>query len=366
MLPTPSTSHVSYDRIYEPAEDSYLFLDTLSSASETAWLHSRFSTASSNTQNQQTTVSTTSSTSTLLRKRTPSTKPTPPPLVVELGPGSGVIIAFLTAHAHTIFGREILSLSVDVNPHACRATRTTVETALNESKATRHQEVVSDTEQTTQREHHGPPPTPDDNTDHKQPSTSIYLASLTGDLTTPLRQGEVDVLIFNPPYVPTDSVPDIDVLRNTFPAPAPSPISIQRDRDGSGCMNGSNARRKLELSFEESSHLLALSYAGGVDGMQVTMRLLNELPSILSPRGVAYILFCRGNKPDEVKDWIRGWNNHGDGHDDNGKNGDGNRPAGSGARWSAETVGSSGKTAGWEKLEIVRICREPFADGPRD
>ena len=27
MLPTPDTSHVSFDTIYEPSEDSYLFLD---------------------------------------------------------------------------------------------------------------------------------------------------------------------------------------------------------------------------------------------------------------------------------------------------------------------------------------------------
>lgn len=255
MLPTPSTSHVSYDTIYEPAEDSFLFLDTLSSPSETAWLHSRFD-----------------------AKPMCST-----PLLVELGPGSGVIIAFLTAHTRTIFGREILSLSVDVNPQACRATRTTVQKTVDEVKTT----------------------TP--NT-----GTGTYLSSLTGDLTTPLRSGQVDILVFNPPYVPTDSVPG-------FPSAVPA----------SG-----------KVTFEESSHLLSLSYAGGADGMEVTNRVLREIPTILSQRGVAYVLFCRGNKPEEVKACINGWEAH--------------------EKWSwrAETVGTSGKTAGWEKLEIVRIWRE--------
>ncbi|KIW49750.1 hypothetical protein PV05_11399 [Exophiala xenobiotica] len=245
MLPTPSTSHVSYDTIYEPAEDSYLFLDSLSSSSETSWLHSRFSSP-------------------------------PAPFLAELGPGSGVIIAFLTAHARTIFGTDILSLGVDVNSHACLATRTTAETALVENR-----------------------------------SGGVYLSSLTGDLTTPLRPREVDILVFNPPYVPTDSVP-------AFPAK-------------------SHATGKV--TFEESSHLLSLSYAGGTDGMEVTKRLLAQIPDILSQRGVAYVLFCRGNKPEEVKACIGNW------------------AASEEWNWCAETVGTSGKRAGWEKLEIVRIWR---------
>ena len=96
MLPTPSTSHVCFDSVYEPAEDSFLFLDTLSSKSEVDFLHQRFSPVNE------------------------------VPLVLEVGPGSGVIIAFLTAHAQTIFGRDVLSLAVDANEEACIATAETV------------------------------------------------------------------------------------------------------------------------------------------------------------------------------------------------------------------------------------------------
>ena len=258
MLPTPSTSHVPYDLIYEPAEDSFLFLDTLSSASETAWLQSHFSHSGR------------------------------VPLVLEIGPGSGVIIAFLTANTRAIFGTDVLGVSVDVNPHAARATRTTVEKGLDEQR------------------------TASVGTGGGSANASVSLSSLLGDLTSPLRDREVDVLIFNPPYVPTECTPSAPVTSNT----------------------------NLKPTFEESSKLLELSYAGGLDGMEVTKRLLSQIPQVLSQRGVAYVLFCRGNRPEEVKTTIRSW------------------AGGERWTWQAETVGTSGKRAGWEKLEIVRIWRE--------
>ena len=72
MLPTPSTSHVNYDQIYEPSEDSYLLLDTLSSPVEVDFLCPRFPPGS------------------------------PSPLVLEVGTGSGVVIAFVLANAERI------------------------------------------------------------------------------------------------------------------------------------------------------------------------------------------------------------------------------------------------------------------------
>ncbi|KHN96457.1 methyltransferase [Metarhizium album ARSEF 1941] len=97
MLPTPDTRHVPYSRVYEPAEDSFLLLDTLSSPSETAFLQSAF----------------------------PPTSPAP--LVLEVGTGSGVVVAFVNAHARALFGhRRLLTCGVDVNAFACRATVRTV------------------------------------------------------------------------------------------------------------------------------------------------------------------------------------------------------------------------------------------------
>jgi len=260
MLPTPSTDHVQFERIYEPAEDSYLLLDTLSSDSEKSFLQGRFNTASA-----------------------ASTRNSPSPLAVEIGTGSGVVISFLHAHAEIIFGRaDILTAGVDVNCYACKATEQTV--------------MVAEKEQAGGGESHG-----------------FYLGNSLGDLCTPLRPGMVDVLIFNPPYVPTPELPGLPVSSEIIGQP----------------------------SYEDDSHLLSLSYAGGMDGMETTDRLLDTLPEILSKdRGCAYVLLCAQNKPDMVKERIRKW----------------------GMGWTAETVGTSGKKGGWEKLQIIRIWRIQSAD----
>lgn len=255
MLPTPCTSHVSFDTIYEPSEDSYLFLDTLSSTSESEWLSQRF---------------------------TRDAPATPTPLVVEVGTGSGVVLAFAAANSNLIFGRrDILTLGVDVNRDACLATRSTVVKAVTERQAGQSTDMNAKTQ---------------------------YAASITADLTTSLRPGSVDVLLFNPPYVPTEELPATPHL----------------------------GREEAASRFDEESYLLSLTYAGGVDGMETTRRLLDAIPGVLHPtRGVAYVLLCKQNRPEEVKQGIRDW-------------GDG---------WQAETVGNSGKQAGWEKLVIVRIWR---------
>lgn len=233
MLPTPSTSHCNYSHIYEPSEDSYLLLDTLALPLETVFLSSRF----------------------------PSETPTP--LILEVGTGSGVVLAFATENSSHIFGRsDIASLGTDVNKFACTATRQTVGSGCTDT--------------------------------------------LQGDLATPFRKGAVDVLIFNPPYVPTETLP----------------VPTKDDESG---------------EWERDSHLLALSYAGGIDGMETIDRLLNELPHILSDRGVAYILLCAQNKPEGIVSSIRAWEG--------------------GDTWQAERVSSSGKQAGWEKLCVIRIWR---------
>lgn len=249
MLPTPLTSHVAFDRVYEPAEDSYLLLDTLSSTNEVDFLHQRFDPNISS----------------------------PSPVVAEIGTGSGVIIAFVNAHAGAIFGRsDILTLGLDVNIHACTATEETVRIA----------------EDTTAN--HG-----------------TYIGNVVGDLTMSLRNGLVDVLIFNPPYVPTSELPMLP---------------------GSELLP--------DLSHERNSYLLSLSYAGGEEGMETTKRVIDLLPQTLSSRGVAYILLCAQNKPEQVKTSIVEW----------------------GSTWRVDTVGSSGKKAGWEKLQIIRIWRNRKAE----
>lgn len=257
MLPTPSTSHVDLDRVYEPAEDSFLLLDSISSNSESAFLAHRF---------DQDIVKSA-------------------PVVLEVGTGSGVVLAFITAHTQKILGRtDVLTLGVDINPCACAATQQTVLQACQDTS-----DPASDAHST-----HG-----------------VFMGCLNADLASCLRGGAIDIVIFNPPYVPTAELP-------RFPS-----------HDGSTFDAESR-------SFDDDSQLLSLSYAGGKDGMEVTDRLLEELPFILNKkRGIAYILLCKQNKPELVKKRIEGW-----------------RKA-----WSVDVVGQSGKTGGWEKLQILRICR---------
>ncbi|KAF4594548.1 hypothetical protein GQ602_000161 [Ophiocordyceps camponoti-floridani] len=247
MLPTPDTSHVPYQRVYEPAEDSFLLLDTLSSPAEAHFLRRQLVTDGA------------------------------PAVVVEVGTGSGVVLAFIHAHAESILGvRPVLTAGVDVSEFACRATVQTI------AKAQHH--------------HRG---------------RARYLGACLADLVSPWRNGSVDLLVFNPPYVPTSSLPCYsDAARATMDDAQPS--------------------------FEDDSLLLELAYAGGQDGMQTTDRLIDELPSVLSPVGCAYILLCAQNRPQIVMDRIRAL----------------------GTAWRADIVGSSGKTAGWEKLQVVRVWRE--------
>ena len=265
MLPTPSTTHVDTDRIYAPAEDSFLLLDTLSSEAETHFLTQRFA------------------------KRQPAGLHhhlNSSPLLLEIGTGSGVVLAFVTAHAHAIFGRaDVIALGTDVNTFACKATKQTVAQACQAPQA-------------------------------KDVNRSGYLlATIQADLASPLRDGVVDVLIFNPPYVPSPAVPEPQHLK-----------------PGSAIDDTECTSRK----FEDDSHLLRLSYDGGVDGIEVTNRLLQQLPKVLDlARGAAYILLCAQNKPAEIMQRIRGWGNG----------------------WSVSAVGQSGKTAGWERLQIIRVWR---------
>jgi release factor glutamine methyltransferase len=248
MLPTPSTSHVSFDSVYEPSEDSFLLLDTVASTQEATFLKTRFSSRGSM------------------------------PLVMEVGTGSGVVLAFLTAHSQSIFGHSAVGcLATDINQNACHAAEQTVH------KAAAGQSTFS---------------------------PGMFLDVINADLATPLRRNCADVLLFNPPYVPTEETPD----------------ELQRRMESASELGG----------FERNSNLLALSYAGGKDGMETTNRLLEALPSLLDPtRGVAYILLCARNRPTEVAQQIMEW----------------------GPGWSVRRVGSSGKKAGYEVLQVLRIWR---------
>ncbi|EIW86482.1 S-adenosyl-L-methionine-dependent methyltransferase [Coniophora puteana RWD-64-598 SS2] len=180
MIPTPDLSHltkVDYDRVYEPAEDTFLFLDGLEQDAE----HIR------------------------------SLHPT---VCLEIGSGSGCVSTFMGS----ILGPTgALYLCTDINQHAARCT-----------VATGRQ--------------------------NKIPIDAINC-SLTSSLLPRLRHS-IDILLFNPPYVPTDGEEALDA-------------------QASGNISG--------------------AWAGGLSGMEITNKLLEEVNDLLSPKGLFYLVALKQN-----------------------------------------------------------------------
>jgi release factor glutamine methyltransferase len=191
MLPTPDVD-ADYDKVYEPAEDSFLLLDSLEQEKE--YINAHYTS----------------------------------PIVVEIGTGSGIVTTFM----HNSIVPQGIFLTTDLNPHACRSSIAT----------------------------------------SKKNGGALFLDSLQADLTSCIRPKLIDILVFNPPYVPAEGVPEVP-------------------------------------ADEDAYEWLDLALLGGSDGMIVTDRLLGGLDKILSPNGTAYILFCARNKPKKVSEKMaeKGW-----------------------------------------------------------
>jgi release factor glutamine methyltransferase len=140
----------------------------------------------------------------------------PPRLCLEVGCGSGYVICSLALLLREL-GIAAQLLATDINPQAAAATSATL--AAHE---------------VAQR-------------------VDVLLCDLASALL-PAAEGQVDVLVFNPPYVPT---PDEEVTRGG----------------------------------------IAAAWAGGARGRRVTDRLLPLLPRLLSPRGEAFLVAVHENDP---------------------------------------------------------------------
>jgi len=86
------------------------------------------------------------------------------------------------------------------------------------------------------------------------------------DLVSAFQPQSVDVLVFNPPYVVT---PDDEITADT-------------------------------ADEQEFNDRIIKSWAGGTHGRLIMDRVFNQLDSILSPDGIAYILIIEDNKPKEI------------------------------------------------------------------
>ncbi|XP_015122192.1 methyltransferase N6AMT1 [Diachasma alloeum] len=139
-----------------------------------------------------------------------------PNVCLEIGSGSGVIITAL-AMAFKRNNWPGLFIAVDINPDACRVTKNT--------------SIIN--------------------------STSVDVLRM--DLVSSLKANHlIDILIFNPPYVVTDS---------------------------------------CEISDER---LISKTWAGGRDGREVMDRLFPLVPKLLSSRGIFYLVVIEENKPSDI------------------------------------------------------------------
>ncbi|KAL1739514.1 S-adenosyl-L-methionine-dependent methyltransferase [Schizophyllum fasciatum] len=140
-----------------------------------------------------------------------------PIIALEIGPGSGCVSAFL---GKLLPGVPILC--ADINPHACHCTR---QTGIKN-------EVIL------------------------EPINASFASPLL-----PRLRRSVDVLLFNPPYVPTESE---------------------------------------EAYHAQSGMALPGSWAGGTDGMQVTNLLLPVVRDLLSPHGRFYLVAVKQNNIQDI------------------------------------------------------------------
>lgn len=185
-METPHIDHLStqdYERVYEPAEDSFLLLDALEA--DLDFIEHKL-------------------------------KPT---VCLEIGPGSGVIITALSKRLNS----TTLCLACDINPYACQVTKRTA--------------IRNDTQ----------------------------VECIQGNLADALSSQQVDLLIFNPPYVVT-----------------------------------SDEELKPKQFGDCTENNLVYSWAGGLCGRRIINVLIKMLPNILSTQGVFYLLLLRENKPKEI------------------------------------------------------------------
>ncbi|KAJ1984073.1 HemK methyltransferase member 2 [Dimargaris verticillata] len=196
MLSTPDLGHLTtsdYRRVYEPAEDSFLLLDALEA--DQVYLRDQVR----------------------------------PRLCIEVGSGSGVITAFLATRV--LQSHKTQYLTTDINPHAILATRQTCShNGLDSSQLTCVQTDLLD---------------------------GLLGPRDSAPANCPQLDGQVDVLLFNPPYVVTPS-------------------------------------------SEVGSQGIEAAWAGGIDGREVLDRFLPLVPLLLSAHGVFYLVAIEPNRPADI------------------------------------------------------------------
>ncbi|XP_063705957.1 methyltransferase N6AMT1 [Culicoides brevitarsis] len=101
-------------------------------------------------------------------------------------------------------------------------------------------------------------------------ANKTHVDCLNMNLLSSIKDHSVDLLVFNPPYVPS-----------------------RLDKD--------TEERQLEQeSVGASSDNLIRTWAGGVNGREVIDKVVEEIDRVLAPHGTFYLLLLKENKPNEI------------------------------------------------------------------
>lgn len=201
-------------------------------------------------------------------------------VVLEIGTGTGIITNFIKNNI--IPGAYFIT--TDLNNYACKTSIQTDKLNLTDTKSISGQEKPG------------------------------FMDSIQCDLASAVRDNSVDVLVFNPPYVPSEEVPDW--------------------KSNSGENRGREVLYQANVEIENEDILIDLALCGGPEGMDVTNRVLLSLDKTLLAEGVAYILYCARNKPDQVNELFIEQN----------------------LGWAVEKVFF--RKAGWEELSVWKYFRK--------
>ncbi len=274
---TPNYHHVCDSKkefrgkVYEPEADSFLFLDALDADKPFLQKLSSSSFAQEKIMN-----------------------------VLEIGVGSGVVCSHLCFHCLVPFAAAVSAdqedfsknsfpssgvhcIGVDINKTALKATFETWE-ATKRDRIQEHEKFLSP--RTTDNGDVDVDADPDVDSENNSKKNNLHhlyinyaknarLSLLHSSGLTAIRPGSVDVLLFNPPYVPTSTEEMLEAQATAL-----------------------NAADELPAAW-----------AGGLGGREVCDTILPRVASVLSyPHGVAYIVALRENY---IEDMLKTMNEEG-------------------------------------------------------
>jgi release factor glutamine methyltransferase len=119
-------------------------------------------------------------------------------------------------------------------------------------------------------------------------------------------ENSVDLLLFNPPYVPTLPQEVSHSIRFTFRLTKNNLVYLLL-----GNIRNISNERCFDTSLKVGSRQISSSWAGGVEGRQVIDRFLyNTVPLLLSPNGFIYLIIIKENNINEICATMKGMGFH--------------------------------------------------------